>query len=762
LSFGLACFIAVVTYVNYEYSYDEWFADARSIYRINHFNEEGKRYSGIPSALGVHIREELPQVSDVVRVFWLQRMFTQTAIVGYDSLHFAEDKLMIADSNFFKVFTFKFIEGDIRSALKEKGNIVLSKSAAHKYFGDQSALNKFIDVDGQHLVVTGVVEPKGPTHLVFDFLQPIQAYPHLEYTWEHTLAFTYLKLPDAEQVESTQAQLYDLVLKHARSETAEYLKLYRHVLQPLTDIQHTVLDWDIITATPASQLTAIVLIASFVLILAVINFINLSTSRFTERIKEMGINLVLGGTPKTNISQVAVSYFLTIAFACLFSLVLLVLFFPFFKHLMNFEYDLARIFSISTLVIYLLTAAVILALCLIYPQLKFQSSNSIELFRTKFATSAIEQFMRKALIVVQFFIAAVLITCTLTIKAQVNFLRDIDLGFNKDRVLVVRLRHATRDIFNQIRNELLRNKEVENIGGASTAIGLSTGSNTFHPDHMREQTGETFANTMHVDENFFSVMNINMIEGRNFDISSSADQGDAYIINETAVRQFKLKRPVGERFVERGDTEGRIIGVVKDFHFESTAHKVNALVISYDSIRSYGYMFIKTLDARASIAHLERIWKNFYPNSPLEYSFQDDYLNRLYNKERQEEEVVAVFAGMSIFIALLGLFGLSSFMTLKRIKEIGIRKTLGASNINLINLLNREFIILVSVAFALSVPVAWIMMNEWLASFAKKISISPTYFIVTFIGSLALTFLVTGYHAIKVALNNPVKALRTE
>lgn len=765
LAVGFSCILGASMYIRHELTYDGRFSKANSIYRIIHINEVGERYSGLPSALGFHIRDEVPQVKEVVRVFWLQRMFSQNILVQNDSIRFYENQTAIADSTFFNLFNFKFLEGSPGQSLSDKKSVVLSQHAAQRYFGSEPAYGKMLRMgDDQIVFVSGVVADQGSTHLAFDFLQPVQAYPHLEYTWDHTLAFTYVQVDDVNQVADIEKRLYGLVLKHSKEETAEYLKNYRHVLQPLKEVHHTVIDWDIINATSVQQLNAVGLIALFILVLAIINFVNLSSFRLTERMHSMGINSIMGADPTLLIRQIHMEYAITIVFAAALGALFLVLLFPQFNLLVGASLTFRQSVDSWLVVASIITVLSVLLLSGIYPVIKLRWFRPIDVLRNSFAGNMGDQRFRQLLVIFQFLIASCLISSTLIVNSQVNFLRAIELGFDKDQVIVLRLRTPGEGRFNRLKQRLLSHADIAGVAGASTAMGLSTGSNTFHPDHMPHQTSETFANTISVDYDFLNVMDIKLLQGRNFNPGNSSDLRTAYIINESAVQQYNLPEPVGERFVQRGQNDqGRIIGVVKNFYFESTSRKINALVLNVDTVQSYRYMFVKAkTNVRSVIRHIENCWKDEVPEFPLEFSFQDDYLNRLYEKEKYAQHLTTTFAVLAILVALLGFLGLSSFMILKRTKEIGVRKVIGASVGQILVVLCVGFVKLIAIALVVSIPLTYFFMNQWLEAFVNRIQIHPLYFLSSGTLTILLALIVVGSKSIKSAMANPVHALRND
>jgi len=764
LAVGLTCFFIVLLYIRKELSFDTSFTDHKDIYRVLNFEQgSGNRYSGGASAIGFHARTEIPQVEEVVRVFFPYRMFTTSALVQYEESRFFEDNILEADSNFFNLFDFEFIEGDRSTALQHPNSVVLSEKAAKRIFGDDGALGKLIRIDDDDaLLVTGVAEVPENTHLDFDFLRPAHNDPSQLYVWEHTLAFTYLKISEGSDLESVQKQLYNIVLKFSTQHNAEYLKNYFHQLQPLKDVHTTIIQWDITQGISTKQLWSIFAVAVFILALAIVNFINLATARSAERIRETGINKILGATQKRLILQFFTEFIVVTLLAGSISLILMATFIGPFNSLMNTTVRISEFFRTDTLIVFGLVLLFTALASGVYPAHRLSTFKPVQV--VKRGTSIGDQpLLRGVLVVFQFVISIGLLSGTLIVQSQIRFMQNVDLGFDKEQIYILRMRAGDRNRFELLKNELLRNSQITKIGGASALLGGEPGSETFHPDHMPDPTPETFAKNIAIDADFLNLINVPIIEGRNFQTDNPADYSTSYIINETAVKQFQLNDPIGANFKRSGETTGKVIGVMKDFHFAKMTNRINPMVFFMDSVRSHRYMLIKIEGNIVSgMKEIEQAWARVIPELPMEGFFQDMYFDSLYKQEQQVAKITTWFSLLAILLASLGLLGMSSFVILKRTKEIGIRKVVGASISDILILLSGNLMRLIAIAFLISIPLTVYLLHQWLEDFIVRISISPYFFAAAGIVTVVVALFTIGFQSIKAALANPVDSIKQE
>lgn len=764
LSVGVACFLVILLHVSKEFSFDKVFKDYKNIYRVLNLEENsGNRYSGGASAIGHHCRNEVPHVEEVVRVFYPYRNYSASALVSHNDIRFYEDNIIEADSGFFKMFDLRFIEGDVNTALRYPSSLVISKRTAIKYFGNESPLGKLMSIDDERsLVVTGVVDVPENIHLDFDFLRPAHRDPDQLYEWEHTLAFTYLKVPEQSAVTEVEQQLFNIIMTHATANDADYLTNYHPILQPLAEVHNTVLDWDIHQAVPSGQLYAIMGIAVFILLLAIINFVNLATARASERIKETGISKILGATQRRLIIQFFTEFVVITIFSGILAVAIAGMSIGVFNSVMNTSISLSALTSGNILLILAGLLVITAILSGLYPAWKLSTFRPTQVIKRNTATYEGRK-LRETLVIFQFVISIGLISGTMIIHNQVQFLQNADLGFDKEHVYVVTLRDANRLRFNQLKNALVSQNGINGIAGASIVIGGEPGSDTFHPDHMPQQTPETFSKNIAVDEDFLELIGVDLVAGRNFDAENLADYNTAFIVNEAVVKQFQLKDPVGANFRRSGDTHGRVIGVMKDFHFTRLSEKISPMVFFLDSTRIFNHMYIKIQgDLPAALSSIGNEYAKVFPEYPLEGTFQDQYFDALYKQEQQVASIAQWFSVIAILLACLGLLGVSSFIIIQRTKEIGIRKVVGASVAHVVAHLSGGFFRMIVIGFAISIPLTIYIMNQWLQTFESRISIDVWTFVIA--GGLAILVAIAtiSVQTIKAATANPIDALKEQ
>jgi putative ABC transport system permease protein len=429
---------------------------------------------------------------------------------------------------------------------------------------------------------------------------------------------------------------------------------------------------------------------------------------------------------------------------------------------MNTTQNIREFFRGEVLVIF---AAVLLVTALasgVYPAYRLSTFKPVQVVKRN-SNVGDQPLLRGVLVVFQFIISIGLLSGTLIVQRQINFMQEADLGFDKEQIFILRMRTSDRNRFEQLKHELLRNSQISKIGGSSALLGGEPGSETFHPDHMPDQTPETFAKNIAVDAEFLDLINVPVIAGRNFQVENPGDYSNAFIINETAVKQFQLTDPVGANFRRSGDSSGRIIGVMKDFHFAKMTDRIDPMVFYLDSARSHRYMLIKVGgNVTSAVKEIEQTWARIVPELPMEGFFQDTYFDSLYRQEQQVARITTWFSLLAILLASLGLLGMSSFVILKRTKEIGIRKVVGASIPDILMLLSGSLLRLIAIAFLISIPLTIYLLDQWLQDFIVRIDITPYFFIAAGALTLFVAVVTIGYQSVRAALANPVDAIKQE
>ncbi len=783
LTVGLTCCLLITIYILNELSYDRYNQNADNIYRVTRdFNNEdgvvSLRLSTISPPFGYYLPNDFPEIQKMTRL--LDNGITP---LRYKDKLINEQNVFFADENLFDVFTVKVLKGNPKTALSDPFSVMLTEEAAKKYFGDEDPINKVIRANNQFDVkVTGIYKafPSNahihPGMLVsFNTLKDSAVYgeKNLRTNWGNNSFFTYLLLPPHYNTARMISQFPAFIDRHMRNEeyigkqASKYTKLG---LQKLTDIHlysHT--DYE---AEPNGDIKRVYIfsaIALFILLIACINYMNLSTARSTLRAREIGIRKVIGARKRELIFQflsesVLLSWVaILIAFACLY------LTLPWLNKISGQQLSPGVLMKWQILVPVFLTPFIVGILSGIYPALFMSSFQPVKTLKGLFRTGGRSISFRKVLVITQFAISIILIITTATVFQQLHYMQKKSLGFDKEHIVVIPYNNALNDKYEAFRNELLSNANFKNSTRTSRIptgrLLDDMGAYTLSGDSMKP--ANTDIKFVSVDYDFVPTYGISMAAGRNFSREYGTDTL-SFVLNESAVKALGWKTPqnaVGKDF-KYGNTKGHVIGVIRDFHFESMHQSIVPLVLVMfpPSFYYFNNLSIKVSgnNIPASLSHLETTWKKILPEIPYQHTFLDENFDKLYQVEQRQGNIFTIFACIAIFIASLGLFGLSAFSISQRIKEIGIRKVLGADVTTIVTLLSKDFLKLVAVAAILAFPVAWYFMNNWLQDFAYRISMPWWIFLAAGIIATIIALFTIGFQAVKAAISNPVKSLRTE
>lgn len=767
LAIGLSCGLLLTLHIKEELSYEKSFPKHNRLYRV--VNTEWAKSS--PPLAG-EMTKYFPEIQSVTR--FADR---GTQVVNAGPNRQGESKGYFADSSVMEVFDLKALAGDPVKALSEPDAIVITRSMARQYFGNKDPLNqKLVFSDKEEMWVKGVIEdlPKN-SHLQFDYLAAMSSwYKQLQPDWYNSrgwmFGWTYVAFKAPQDLEKANRKLKDFYMKYyAALGTTEEIRpeAAKWRFQPVTDIH---LKSNLIQEMgPNSSIIYIYIfigVEALILLIACVNFINLFTTQALKRIKEVGIRKILGAGKSQLVLQFMGEAFILTCLATIVAIGMYQLALPFYNHITG--KDLAAWELLKPVNLLIISGMVFLVGLLsgLFPALfitRFDATRSLKANQLPHSSAS---YLRKGLVVFQFVVSGLLIISTVLIYQQMQLFQEKDLGFDRNNVIVVKLYGNFKEQAVQhpevLEQEILRNPEVLGIAKASNVIGdgLSVESITpLNPDPRREYSS---VQVMRVDEHYLDVMNIPLKNGRNF--SRNFHDSASFIINEKAVAMLGLKEPVGATVVNNVmGVEGKIVGVIQDFHFASLHHQIEPLVLEYKP-KWTGTMFIKTKAANTAslISFLEKKVKAIAPNTLFSYGFLDEKISGLYRKENNMSQVLKVFAVLSILISCLGLFGLTAHAAEVRTKEIGIRKVIGASVPQLVSLLSKNFVLLVLVGNLIAWPIAWYAANKWLQEFTYKINISWTVFLLSAAAMLVIALVTIGYHCIRTASTNPVKSLRSE
>lgn len=772
LALGLTCVILILLFVKDELSYDSYHADKDRIYRII------AQYVGKTQtqtfALGEHkraplIRTDIPELEEVTRIG------NVGPTVQYGEKIIQENDFYIADPNIFKVFTLPLIKGNPETALKDPFTVVINETASKKYFGNEDPIGKTITIlDTVQLIVTAVMKdmPR-QSHFHADFICSMGTdraiYSDIVFqNWGELSMYTYVLAPPAMTREELDERLAGFVKKHFSKEDANNI---RYTAQPLTSIHLENYNAEMEVNGDRSNVIIFTAIALATLLIAGINYTNLSTARSSLRAKEVGIRKTVGAKRMDLIGQFLGETFLfsfiALTLAILFSEMLL----PVFNSVADRSLSLLDVMDLKFVSSLLLIVTAIGLLAGLYPAFFLSAFQPIAVLKGAIAKGAKGGLLRKIFVTSQFAVSVGLIAATVVVYQQLQFLKNRPLGYSPEQIIVVEMpTDAIQQQYESIKESFLSLPGVQSVSKTSKRLGGRLSSNLgFKSENVPE--GMTSMQAVVIDHDFFKTINVPVVEGRDFSNSFPSDAENAFIINETAMKTLGWESAVGKRFEtntlnEKGTwspKKGQIIGVIKDFHYEPLYRKI-VPVVFYISPYWSGRFVIKidshnmpeTLDA------LQKVWKRFAANQPFDYEFLDQRIQGLYVAQERFGKLISYFAGLAIVIACLGLFGLASFTAEQRTKEIGIRKVMGASVSTIVFLLAKDFLKLVLLAIVLATPLAYWAMDRWLMEFAYKIEPGMVFFVLSGLLALLIAFLTVSYQALKAATANPVNALKYE
>ena len=783
LTVGLTCCLLITAYILNELSYDRHHKNADHIYRVTRsFNNQDGVVSLVLSTVappfGYYLPTDFPEIKKMTRL-----LDNGPTPMKYKEKMFNEKGVYFADENLFDVFTVKVLKGNPKTALYNPFSVMLTEETAAKYFGNEDPMDKSIRLNGQYdMKVTGIYKafPSNahmhPGMLVsFNTLKDSTVYgeKNLRTNWGNNSFFTYILMPENFSPQKMIARFPAFVDKRMTGE--EYIgnqpsKFTKLGLQKLTDIHlysHT--DYE---AEPNSDISRVYIfsaIALFILLIACINYMNLSTARSALRGKEIGIRKVVGARRKELIGQFLGESILVCWAAIILAAVLTYLALPWLNKVSGQELSFNTLLQAKIIVPLLLTPFVVGVLSGIYPALFMSSFQPVKTLKGLFKVGGSSISFRKVLVVAQFSISIILIITTVIVFQQLHYIQKKSLGYERDRVITMSYTNEVARQYDAFRTELLKNTSLKDMTRSSRIptgrLLDNMGASTLAGDSLRPVT--TDIKFVSADYDFTSTFGIKTVAGRFFSREYGTDTA-SFVINESTVKALgwkNAKEAIGKDF-KYGNQRGHIIGVLNDFHFESMHQAIAPMIfVMFPASQPYFNNLsikIEGSDLTSALSQFETSWKKFFPDSPLDYTFLDDKFDKLYESEQKQATLFTVFACVAIFIACLGLFGLSAFAISQRIKEIGVRKVLGANVSGIVGLLSKDFLILVGVAALMAFPIAWYAMNNWLQDFAYRINIQWWVFIVAGIVAALIAFVTVSFQAIKAAIANPVKSLRTE
>ena len=789
LSTGIASCILIVMFVTNEFSYDSFHTNADNIYKValeRKYPNHSTNYAIIPHSYADVMQHDYPEVTSVVKMGGP----INQVVVNYKDEHdevkqFEEDFIMAADSNFFTFFSIRVLKGDPKKVLLQQNDVVLTEETAKRYFGNSDPVGKTIRMFNQDFHISDICENvPDNSHFKFDFLSK----------WDDNFfgggnqsnfttfsAHVYIQLKPGADAKALQAKFPKMVDTYAAAQIErdlgksweDYKKEgngYTYFLQPLKSIH---LDPRNIEAKmqPGGNLNYVyflISVAALILVIACINFMNLATARSAERAREVGVRKTMGSLKSQLVFQFLTESSVLSLFSTALALTLTWLVLPSFNKLgyKNLVLDFTGILPVGLLGIALLVGF----LAGSYPAFALSSFNPVVVMKGNFTSNTKGTWLRNGLVVFQFFISIVLIVGTMVVAEQMQYMQNKSLGYDKEQMVIVERVFALENNARTFTEEVKRIANVEKAASAFSLLGRQ--GDFFGAQFTPEGSSEILTTkTMGIDDTFAETVGFEFTEGHGF--SESTNDSLSIILNETAVKTLDIADPIGKKLSQVQRTpqgnvtvQYTIIGIIKDFNFQSLRDPVTPLTIqsneSFGGGAAYIYARVKGKNATTVISDIEAAWKKIAPDQPFKYQFLDQNLTAQYESEKRAGKVFAIFSGLAIIIACVGLFGLAAYTANLRTKEIGIRKVLGASVGGIVVLLSRDFTKLIVIAFILATPFAWYMMDTWLQNFAYRIQLGVGIFLFAGVIALLIAWITVSYQSIKAAIVNPVKSLKNE
>jgi putative ABC transport system permease protein len=773
LAIGLAACLVIYLFVSDERSFDSLHTKNKDIYRLYEIqNFQGTNPQKVALSMpgmGHALKRDFPEVKSFVR-FWIN----DRQLLQKDELKVLINNLVVVDSTLFDLFDFPLLEGDRQTCLDQPKTILLTEKTALKFFKSASeAINNTITWSKREYKVTGILKdlPEN-SHLKFDALVSMVTYSSEQKDfndqWGSNWMNTYLLLEPGANIAAIEKKFPAFLSRHMSE--PDINKAYQLFLQPLsevhlasTDIEH---DYNNYRKFNGAYLDVFYIIGAFILVIAAVNFMNLTTARASHRWKEIGVRKTIGAKKLQLFGQFIFESVLLALLALLVAFLLDLILMPLLNELIGRKLSITPFLQDGWHVLAVFLGTLMLGVLTgIYPAFYMTSFNMARVLKGGGHGEGKSVF-RSALVVVQFGLAIAMIVSTLIVVEQLSFMKNADIGFDKDQMLLIAMNKEANEKFEIVKKELQKQTVIKGV----TASGQRLGNN-FHQwgFKVKADTGviQMTPSNVNVDYDYLEVYGIALKEGRGFSKDFATDKGMAFVINESLSKELGLKKPIGTQAGHgwyHNDSLGSIIGVAKDFNFNSLHYKVNTLEMVVHPEWGYDEMSVKIEKGRTEegIAIIKKVWDQFIPSYPFDYTFLDDHFSLLYRSDQQMSSVVSIMAGLAILISCMGLFGLAAITTEKKTKEIGIRKALGATETQITVLLSQNFAVLILLSFVLVSPVAYYLLHNWLESFAYRISINPLVFFAGGFMALLIGLITITYHTIRSARSNPVKALRYE
>ncbi|MEM7368319.1 MAG: ABC transporter permease [Bacteroidota bacterium] len=787
LAIGITCCVLIVLFVNDELSYDQYHRKSDRIYRLYteiKLGEMDGKFSYMPAPMAKTLLQDFPEVEMAARM----RGTGSYLVKRGNADNIKEEDVILADPEIFEIFDFDVIAGDPVAGLKAPNTLVLNQTLANKYFPDEDPIGQTLTINEQQdfKVVAVIADMPYNSHFRFDLFSTMEnSEESKQQFWLSHNFFTYVVLREGTKADYLREKFPQMIEKYSGPELKQYLgvsieefkeggsTLGYHV-QSLKDVHLRAADIEGLGGNgDITYVYIFAIIAFFILLIACINFMNLSTARSATRAREVGIRKVLGSYRSHLVSQFLLESVILSVLSFLIAVGLLAGLLPYFNQLSGKHLNLDQLFT-NIIPIMFLASVLVGILAGLYPAFFLSAFEPIQVLKGKYFAKSGKLNLRSFLVVFQFFASILLIIGTIVVQQQLSYIQNKKLGYNKEQVLII---NDARTLGTQktytLKNEMKRIPNVRevSVSGYFPVDGFGENNNIYWPEGNRTQENSISMNSWRIDHDYLKTLGMNILQGRAFSLDFPTDSM-AIILNEEAMKQFGYAEdPIGRKVIsiddidpETGDAtyeEYTVIGIVEDFHFNSVKNKIGAMALFLGG-RGHLALKVSTGDIDQTLQSIGQTWNQFAPSQPFQYTFLDEHFDDMYDNEQQLGKIFGSFALLAILVACLGLFALATFMAEQRAKEISIRKVLGASTSQIVLLLSREFTRLVLIAFLLAIPVSWYVMQQWLDGFAYKVSMGVGTFLLAGTIAILIAFLTVSYQAIKAAFVDPIDALRNE
>jgi putative ABC transport system permease protein len=763
LTLGISSALFLIIYVSDEVSYDRYHEKADRIYRVSStITEPDDQFTWIVAQVpfGPQVVQDYPEIESFVRFINMPR-----ALYKYEDKEFNEENFYFVDSTLFDIFTYELVKGDLKSAILEPDKIIITETVASRYFGNSDPIGKTLTAGTDTYEVTGVIKdvPMN-SHFRFEAVASRNNLPKQLGSWGNFGVYTYLLFPENFDVDAFETKMQEMYEAHMASIFKALNIKIEYILEPLTRIH--LFSTNASEPEPTGSIDYVyifAIVAAFLVLIAAMNYMNLATARSTRRAREVGLRKVVGSRRGPLILQFLSESFVFTIISLIFSILILFILLPKFNMLAGKSFDLSVIYSPAVIISLVSVILIVGIFGGSYPAFFLSRFSPVTVLKGEITQGSAGSLFRKVLVVIQFTVSVIMIVCTLVVFRQLDYLKNMDQGFDQTNVIALQLNQGLANKYPVLKQALLENPDIKYVTSTNTAIGEGSAKVIFNveSDQGMSQRGVNFAV---VDHDFVDALGIKMETGRDFQEDMPSDTLVGVVVNETFVKRMAWTEPIGKK-VELGDERtirARVIGVMKDFHQTGMYNEIESFLLIYRTLGNIVYVKLGENNTQASLSFIESKWREILPDQPFTYTYLSERFNRQFEADEKRGKVFTMFTILAILIACLGLFGLASYMVEQRTKEIGIRKVFGANEGIILKLISKDFLILVTIGIVIAIPVAYYFMSSWLQDYVYKTNIGIPLLVLASLLTLAITFITISYKAYQAAVLNPANSIKTE